>query len=324
MSMMIIYDYNTYRFTILKFSRNIVCYMISIIGSGRVGSATAFLIASNSVDDVQLVNRHKEKAMGQALDISNAIPQTSQYSIVATDYSELKNSDVIVISASTGTYTANRTELLSDQVQMIKDIAKQIKQYAKNSNVLIISNPVDVLTYFFQKESGFPRERVLGVASSLDSSRFRYLMAKELNTNQSEIENALVLGEHGDSMVPVYSLAKWKEKPILEIFNETQIHKIKGDLIFYWKILREYKGPSIFGIAKNSFDVIKALIQNKEISIPISILLNGEYGISDVSLGIPAKISINNTDIQEIHLMDSELDSLHKSAQTIKAYIKSV
>jgi len=321
---MIIYDYNTYRFTILKFSRNIVCYMISIIGSGRVGSATAFLIASNSVDDVQLVNRHKEKAMGQALDISNAIPQTSQYSIVATDYSELKNSDVIVISASTGTYTANRTELLSDQVQMIKDIAKQIKQYAKNSNVLIISNPVDVLTYFFQKESGFPRERVLGVASSLDSSRFRYLMAKELNTNQSEIENALVLGEHGDSMVPVYSLAKWKEKPILEIFNETQIHKIKGDLIFYWKILREYKGPSIFGIAKNSFDVIKALIQNKEISIPISILLNGEYGISDVSLGIPAKISINNTDIQEIHLMDSELDSLHKSAQTIKAYIKSV
>jgi malate dehydrogenase len=297
--------------------------MISIIGSGRVGSAIAFLIASNSIDNIQLVNRHKEKALGQALDISNAIPQTSQFTIVATDYSELKNSDIVVISASTGTYTANRTELLSDQVQMIKDIARQIKQHAKNSKVLIISNPVDVLTYYFQKESGFPRERVLGVASSLDSSRFRYLLARELNTNQSEIENALVLGEHGDSMVPIYSLAKWKGKPVLDIFDEEQIHTIKGDLIFYWKILREYKGPSIFGIAKNSFDIIKALIQNNEMSVPVSILLNGEYGISDVSLGVPTIITKNSTDIQELSLMDSELGSLHKSAQTIKEYIKS-
>jgi malate dehydrogenase len=297
--------------------------MISIIGSGRVGSAIAFLIASNSIDNIQLVNRHKEKALGQALDISNAIPQTSKFTIVATDYSEIKNSDIIVISASTGTYTANRTELLSDQVQMIKDIAKQIKQHAKNSKVLIISNPVDVLTYYFQKESGFTRERVLGVASSLDSSRFRYLLARELNTNQSEIDNALVLGEHGDSMVPIYSFAKWKGKPVLDIFDEEQIHKIKGDLIFYWKILREYKGPSIFGIAKNSFDIIKALIQNNEISVPVSILLNGEYGISDVSLGVPTIITKNSTDIQELSLMDSELDSLHKSAQTIKEYITS-
>jgi malate dehydrogenase len=297
--------------------------MISIIGSGRVGSAIAFLIASNSIDNIQLVNRHKEKALGQALDISNAIPQTSQFTIVATDYSEINNSDIIVISASTGTYTANRTELLSDQVQMIKDIAKQIKQHAKNSKVLIISNPVDVLTYFFQKESDFPRERVLGVASSLDSSRFRYLLARELDTNQSEIENALVLGEHGDSMVPIYSLAKWNGKPVLDIFDEEQIHKIKGDLIFYWKILREYKGPSIFGIAKNSFDIIKALIQNNDISVPVSILLNGEYGISDVSLGVPAIITKNRTDIQELSLMHSELDSLQKSAQTIKEYIKS-
>ena len=297
--------------------------MISIIGSGRVGAATAFLIASNSLDDIQLVNRHKEKALGQALDISNAIPENSPFSIVATDYSELKNSDVIVISASTGTYTANRTELLSDQVQMIKEIAKQIKQYAKNSKVLIISNPVDVLTYFFQKESGFPRERVLGVASSLDSSRFRYLMARELGTHQSEIDNALVLGEHGDSMVPIYSLAKWKGKSVLEIFDDEQIHKIKGDLIFYWKILREYKGPSIFGIAKNTFDIIIALIQNKEISVPVSVLLNGEYGISDVSLGVPAKISKQRTDIEKLTLVDSELDFLHKSAETIRRYIKS-
>lgn len=288
-----------------------------------MGSAIAFLGASNSIDDIHLVNRHKEKALGQALDISNAIPENSSMSIVGTDYTEIKNSDVVIISASTGTYTANRVELLSDQVNMIKDIAKQIKQYAPNATVLVISNPVDVLTYHFQKESGFSREKVIGVASSLDSSRFRYLIARELNTNQSKVHNALVLGEHGDSMVPIFSLAKFDEKPIMNIFNEDQTHKIKGDLIFYWKILREYKGPSIFGIAKNTFDIVNALIKNQEISTPASVLLDGEYGISDISLGIPTKISKDGVRIEEISLDRSELDSLHKSADTIKDYINT-
>lgn len=297
--------------------------MLSIIGSGRVGSATAFIAASNSIDDIQLVNRHKEKALGQAMDISNAIPENSSISVNAADYSEIKNSDLIVISASTGTYTANRVELLSEQVKMIKNIAKQVKQFASSAKVLVLSNPVDVLTYYFQKESGFPREQVLGIASSLDSSRFRYLMATELKTNQSEIKNALVLGEHGDSMVPVFSKARWNEKPVLELLSDEQVHKIKGDLIFYWKILREYKGPSIFGIAKNTFDIIKALVKNEEISVPVAVLLEGEFGLSDVSLGVPAIITKEKLTIQEITLENSELNSLHKSAYAIKEYIKS-
>ncbi|MFB5630003.1 MAG: malate dehydrogenase [Nitrosopumilaceae archaeon] len=297
--------------------------MISIIGTGRVGSAIAFLAATNSIDDIHLVNRHKEKAIGQALDISNSIPENSPTSITATDFSGIKNSDVVIISASTGTYTANRVELLSDQVRMIRDIAKQIKKYSSHAKILVISNPVDVLTYFFQKESGFPREKVIGVASSLDSSRFRYLISKELNTDQSKIKNSLVLGEHGDSMVPIFSLAKFDKKPIMEILSDEQAHKIKGDLIFYWKILREYKGPSIFGIAKNTFDIIKSLATNKEISVPTSVLLQGEYGISNVPLGIPTKITKDGASIQEIALNKSEFDLLHKSAETIKEYIET-
>lgn len=297
--------------------------MLSIIGSGRVGSATAFIAASNSIDNIQLVNRHKEKALGQAMDISNAMPEDSSFSVNAADYSEIKNSDIIVISASTGTYTANRVELLSEQVQMIKNIAKQVKQYANTAKVLILSNPVDVLTYYFQKESGFPREQVLGIASSLDSSRFRYLLARELKTNQSEIKNAIVLGEHGDSMVPIFSHARWNQKPVLDILSDEQAHKIKGDLIFYWKILREYKGPSIFGIAKNTFDIIRAMVKNEAISVPVAVMLEGEYGISDVSLGIPTKITKEKIVIQEITLEKSELNSLHQSADAIKEYIKS-
>ena len=257
------------------------------------------------------------------MDISNSIPANSSISITGTDFSGIKNSDVIIISASTGTYKANRVELLSNQVQMIKDIAKQVKQYASTATVLVISNPVDVLTYFFQKESGFAREKVIGVASSLDSSRFRYLISKELQTNQANIQNALVLGEHGDSMVPIFSLAKFDGKPVMDIFDEEQAHKIKGDLIFYWKILREYKGPSIFGIAKNTFDIVQALVKNEELEVPVSTLLEGEYGISDVSLGVPARIIKNGANVKQITLDESELSSLQKSAETIKEYIST-
>ncbi len=297
--------------------------MFSIIGSGRVGSATGFLAAASSLGDIHLVNRHKEKAVGQALDISNAIPKDSPYYVKATDYSEIENSDVVVITASTGVYTTNRTELMSEQVKMIKDIAKNIKKYAFDAKVLVISNPIDVLTYIFQKETKMPRERIFGVASSLDSSRFRYLLARELNTSQAEINDALVLGEHGDSMVPIFSLAKWKDKPIKECLNQEQLHKITGDLRFYWQTLRAYKGPSIFGIAKNTFDIIKSITNNQNISVPVSVLLEGEYGINDVCLGIPVMINKNGiSEIKEIELQQEELDSLHNSASAIKDNIK--
>lgn len=298
--------------------------MISIIGTGRVGSAIAFLAASSSLDDLHLVNRTKEKALGQALDISNAIPADSKISVTATDFSEIHKSKVIVIAASTGTYTANRVELLSEQANMIKNISNKIKKYSPDSTVLIISNPVDVLTYLFQKNTGIKSEKILGVASSLDSSRFRYLLSNELKVPQSEIINATVLGEHGDSMVPIFSATRWKDKPILDVLNQDQVHDITGNLIFYWKTLRAYKGPSIFGIAKNTFDIVKSIIAHSEFSTTASALVDGQYGISDVCLGIPIVIDKNgNSTIQEITLKPNELDSLHKSADTIKDYVKS-
>jgi len=168
--------------------------LISIIGSGRVGSAIAFLAASTSLDDIHLVNRHKDKALGQALDISNAIPSDSKISVVGTDYSEIKNSEVVVITASSGTYTTSRTQMMSEQIKMIRDIAKKIKMYAPDSKILMITNPVDVLTYVFQKEINLPREKVIGLASSLDSTRFRYLLAKEFDTTQSKNQKCVGFG----------------------------------------------------------------------------------------------------------------------------------
>jgi len=259
--------------------------------------------------------------LGQALDISNAIPSNSKISVVGTDFSDIRNSEVIVISASSGTYTTSRTQMISEQIKMIQDISKKIKMYAPDSKILMISNPVDVLTYVFQKEIKLSRKKVIGVASSLDSSRFRYLLARELVTIQSEINNALVLGEHGDSMVPIFSIAKLNDKPVLDLLDEIQVKKITENLRYYWKTLRNLKGPSIFGIAKNTVDIIKSIINNEEISIPASVLLNGEYGLSDVCMGVPVRINKDGLiNIEEMKLTKSECNLLCHSADTIRRY----
>ena len=192
-----------------------------------VGSSIAFLCASNSLDDIVLLNRTKSKAIGEALDISNAIPKNSDITIHGTDdYSEISNSDIIVIAASTGIYLKNRNEKIETQVEMIKEIGKKIKTNCQSPIILIVSNPVDILTYIFQKETNFSKNNVIGIASSLDSSRFRYFLSKKIGVKQSQISNAYVLGEHGDSMVPIFSKTKIKGKNVLEIIDSKQKEEI--------------------------------------------------------------------------------------------------
>jgi malate dehydrogenase len=300
--------------------------MISIIGSGRVGTAIAFLCISDSLDDVLLVNRTKNKAIGEALDISNAISENSNVSIHGTDdFSKISGSDIVVISASTGIYLKNRTEMMDTQVIMIKEIAKQIKKYCPSTIVLIVSNPLDILTFIFQKETQLPRNKVIGIASSLDSSRLRYLLSEKFKVKQSQITDAIVLGEHGDSMVPIFSKVKINQKNILEIIDEEEKKIISTEIQNYWKSLRLLKSRSQFGIAKNTFDVIRSIIKNDELVIPASIVLNGEYGEKDISMGIPVKINKNGVkEIIEIKLNKSESELLKISAQSIRDYIKSL
>ena len=300
--------------------------MISIIGSGKVGSAIAFLCISNSLDDVLLVNHTKDKAIGKALDISNAIPENSDVSIHGTDdFSKISGSDIVVITASTGVYLKSRTELMGAQVKMIKEIANQIKKYCPFAIVLVVSNPLDILTFVFQKETQLPRNKVIGIASSLDSSRFRYLLSEKFKIKQSQITDALVLGEHGDSMVPIFSRVKINEKNVLEIIDEAEKQTISTEIQNYWKSLRIFGSRSQFGIAKNTFDVIRTIIKNDELVIPASIVLNGEYGEKNISMGIPVKINKYGVkEIIEIKLNKSESNLLKISAQTIRDYIKSL
>ena len=236
--------------------------MISIIGSGRVGTSIGFLCVSNGLDDVLLVNRDKKKAIGEALDIASAIPANSEFTVRGTDdYSQISGSDIVVITASVGVYMKDRTENILLQVKMIKEIAQKIKQYCSSAIVLIISNPLDVLTYFFQKETAISRFKVIGIASSLDTSRFRYLISETLSVPQSSISNAIVLGEHGDSMVPVFSAVTVGGNPLFSMIDSRDT--ITDDVRNYWKKLRNFKSRSQFGIAKNTFDVIDSILHKK-------------------------------------------------------------
>jgi malate dehydrogenase len=273
-----------------------------------------------------LLNRTKSKALGEALDISNAIPKNSDITIRGTDdYSEISNSDIIVITASTGVYLKNRNEMIDEQVKMIKEIGKKIKKYCPSSIILIISNPIDVLTYFFQKETNFSKNNVIGIASSLDSSRFRYLLSKKIGVKQSQISDAYVLGEHGDSMVPIFSKVKIKGKNVREIIDSKQKEDISREIRDYWKSLRNFKSRSQFGIAKNTYDVMESIIKNQTLSIPASIFLEGEFGEKNVCMGVPIKItSEGKIEIQSIDFDESEQKLFKLSAETIRNTIKSV
>ena len=300
--------------------------MISIIGTGRVGASIGFLCAANSLDDIVLLNRTKGKAIGECLDIANAIPSNSPITILGTDdYSKIAGSDVVVVTASMGTYTKNRTEIIGTQVKMIREIASKIRSHCPDAVVLIVSNPLDVMTYFFQKESRFLRTKVIGIASSLDSSRLRYVIAEKLNVGQPDISGAIVLGEHGDTMVPVFSHVKISGKNLSSLTDSGDKEIIAKEVREYWKSLRKNKSRSQFGIAKNTFDVINAILHNNKLAIPASVLLEGEFGQNDVCMGVPVVINKHGiAKISEIKLSDHESESLQASAQSIRKHIRSV
>ncbi len=260
------------------------------------------------------------------MDISNAIPKNSDITIRGTDdYSEITNSDIIVITASTGTYLKDRNEMIDAQVEMITEIGKKIKKYCPTSIILLISNPIDVLTYFFLKETNFSKNNVIGIASSLDSSRFRYLLSKKIGVKQSQISDAYVLGEHGDSMVPIFSKTKINGKNVLEIIDFKQKEDITREIRDYWKSLRNFKSRSQFGIAKNTYDILESIIKNQTLSIPASILLEGEFGEENVCMGVPIKITSKGImEIQSMDFDESEKELFKISAQTIRNTIQSV
>lgn len=281
---------------------------------------------SHVLDDVLLVNRSENKAIGESLDISNAVPADSKFSIQGTsEYSKIVGSSIVIITASTGSYTNDRYENMRSQVTTVKGIAEKIRRYCPDAIVLLVSNPLDVLTYIFQKETLFSRFKVIGIASSLDSSRFRYLISEKFLVPQSSISDAMVLGEHGDSMVPIFSRVSVNGCQLSSMMGIDEKTAMTDNIRKYWRKLRAYKSRSQFGIAKQTYDVVESILSSNEITVPASVVLEGEYGESNVAMGVPVKISRNGvSEIQIFDLDESEALRLRESSQRIKDQLRTV
>jgi malate dehydrogenase len=290
--------------------------MISIIGAGRVGSTIAFLIGQSGLDDLVIVNRSKNKALGEALDINNALPEKSLISVVGTDdFSAIKNSDVAIITISSGIIKEDRAELLPFNVPIVSEICKNLTKYTDGAKVIVVTTPIDVIAYQILQQTKFQREQVIGIGSSLDSSRFRYLLAKELRVKQGHIEG-LVIGEHGSTMVPLFSNAKSQGQKIN--IPEKKIDEITYELRNYWKYLVAYKEASVFGAAKNTFDIAKSIVEGKELLASASVYLDGEYGFSGFCMGVPVIFGKKGVkEIVKMDLDDKESKLLKLSAKKI-------
>lgn len=304
---------------------------ISVIGSGFTGATTALLLAQKELGDIVLIDipTMENSAKGKALDMMQASPiQSFDTNIIASsNYEAMKDSKLIVVTAGIARKPGmSRDDLVHTNANIMKAIASEIKTYAPDSFVVVLSNPVDAMTYVLLKETGFPKERVIGQSGVLDTGRFRTFVAKELNVSVKDI-SAFVLGGHGDDMVPLIRYSYAGGIPL-----ETLITKEKLDQI----IERTRKGgaeivellgngSAYFAPAAALVEMAEVILKNQRRILPAIAFLEGEYEYSDICLGVPVILSGNGIEkVIELELLDDEKRALNQSAQSVQKLIATL
>lgn len=302
---------------------------VSIIGSGNVGATTALLIAQRELADVVLVDIIEGVPQGKGLDMLESSPVDRFDSKVfgTNDYSEIRGSDIIVVTAGFPRKPGmSRLDLQKQNAEIIGGISQKITEYAPASVIIMVTNPVDIMAYHAWKVTGFPKNRVMGQAGVLDSARFATFIAMELDVSVEDI-SAMVLGGHGDEMVPLPRYTTVSGIPITELMSEEVIKRLiertqngGAEIV---KLLQT--GSAYYAPASSVTQMVEAIIKNKKRIMPCSVYLKGEYGISDVFVGVPVKLGINGVEeIIELKLTDSELTALRSSAEVYKEGIKNL
>ncbi|MEK7398412.1 MAG: malate dehydrogenase, partial [Candidatus Poribacteria bacterium] len=296
---------------------------VSVIGSGNVGASTALLIAQRELADVVLVDIVEGIPQGKGLDMLESAPVDGFDSKVfgTNDYSEIRGSDIIVVTAGFPRKPGmSRLDLQKQNADIIGGISQKIADYAPASVIIMVTNPVDIMTYHAWKVTGFPKNRVMGQAGVLDSARFATFIAMELDVSMENI-SAMVLGGHGDEMVPLPRYTTVSGIPITELMSEDVIKKlIERTQNGGAEIVQLLKtGSAFYAPAASITQMVEAIIKNKKRILPCSVYLKGEYGISDVFVGVPVKLGINGVEeIIELKLTEAELTMLRNSAEVYK------
>lgn len=300
---------------------------VILVGDGAVGSSYAFaLVTQNIAQELGIIDIDKAKTEGDALDLSHALAFTSPKKIYAADYSDCHDADIVVISAGAAQKPGEtRLDLVKKNMRIFKDIVGQIMDSGFDGIFLVATNPVDILTYATWKFSGLPKHRVIGSGTSLDSARFRQEIATILDVDARNV-HGYILGEHGDTEFPVWSHANVAGLQIYEWIKENPGVDEKALVDVFYKVrdaaydIIEKKGATFYGIAVALARITKAILDNENAVLPISAYLDGEYGQSDVYIGVPAIINRQGIrKVVEIPLSESESAKMAHSAETLKS-----
>jgi len=300
---------------------------VTIIGAGNVGATVAYSLAMKGIcHEIVLRDRNSDISMGKALDMSQAANAARMHTIVKTAYeaNDIKNSDIVVITAGSPRKPGmSRDDLLMINAEITKEVIADVKKYAPESIIIMVSNPLDVMTYVALKESGFPKERVIGMAGILDSARMAHFIFEKIGYGAGQIR-ASVMGGHGDTMVPLAKFSTVAGVPLSDILNQEEIDEIVertknggAEIVGYLKTGSAYYAP-----AKATAIMVEAILRDTRQIHPCAVYLDGHYGYSDVVSGVPVALGANGVEkLFEMTLSQKQQKEFERSVNSVKEMI---
>ncbi len=302
---------------------------ISLIGGGQVGGNIALLAAQKELGDIIIIDIPEAENFikGKALDISQLLPHDGFDSklVGSSDFQDIKDSDVVVITAGFPRQPGmNREDLLSKNLSIMTNVANQVKEHAPNAFVIVVSNPLDAMVYAFYKVSGFAKNKVVGMAGALDSARFRSFIAAETNLSSQDV-TCMVLGGHGDTMVPVSRLANIGGVPLNALLSEEKIVAIEERTRFGGgEIVKLFgKGSAFYAPAQSAVEMVESFVKDKKRVIPCASLCEGEFNINGYFIGVPTVIGSNGVEkILTFELNEEEKNALENTLSEVKKTVE--
>ncbi len=301
---------------------------LTIVGAGNVGQEVAAWSAVHELGDIIWVNRTPEIAIGKAMDLMDASPLVGfDVDIKGTgDYAETRDSDVVVITAGAPRKPGmSRSDLLSTNSEVVRNVVRSVAKYSPQACLIMITNPLDAMTYVAYKESGFPRERVMGMSGALDSTRFKSFIAQKLGVSYEDVF-AMVIGAHGDDMVPIERFACVAGLLAEELISKKDMAEIKERVRRSGgEIVRLLNANASFSVGAAAVEMMESIVLDKKRVMPCSVYLRGEYGVKDMCIGVPAVLGAGGVErIIEVKLTEKEKAEFEKSVGKVKEMLKEL
>ncbi len=299
---------------------------VTVVGAGNVGATTANVLVTTQVaDEVVLIDIKEGVSEGKAMDImqtANILGLQSRLTGVTNDYAKTANSDVVVITSGVPRKPGmTREELIGVNAKIVKSVTESVLAHSPNAIIICVANPMDTMTYLIHKISGLPKNRIIGMGGALDSARFKYFLSLALNANATEVEG-IVIGGHGDkTMIPLTRYAAYRGIPASTLIPAEQLEKVAADTMVGGATLTKLLGTSAwYAPGAAAAQMVAAVLGNQKRLISCSCLLEGEYGESDLCIGVPAIIGRNGIEkIVEFDLNDAEKALFKASAEAVHA-----